>query len=663
MFAFPRRGFTLTVKFLYILVLSPIAHISAFHLLPNADFPSCWNRTVQFLDPSNYNDSRQIWLWDRTHTIRTNSHPLASLAFCESACGDGYQLWEWDDTVLRITMWVFPAIVLLVHFHFAPLGVGNICAIIMHLLGDPLDTLWSMMTRQEINRRFYRRAKNYSGTNEFRHIATVWSAFDELGWRDPSSHFANTLRRRSDPDTSNSDESTSNSDESTSNSDESRGPNEGIQKTEGIFNRIVALINSKKSSQGGYHYLPIREDQGLTKAELYHIQVASHRLASNRSESQLTTWFAIIGLGGALAAAFIRTYMQKLNNQTAHTIAVVALFFILIPIVKISGNMGSFTSTSIAIDIIQDLRRNLRILKPKGPQLFPPLELDHRFGWDYSRRPEGDEEMAEVKGRICGVEYRDLEAWPKMAPWAGMNNSWRPCKTMLIEDYFSTSNRSRSSLFVLAFLFVMSSYSPALILSYKTPTVGFSCRSMAWTLVLIAWTVSAAFDQLLKWRIASAKNLWTATLVKDFFIMTFFVIVIITAQVGYFNSCWCRSGVLDAGTAAYVDLAPQSRDDWVDGWPLWTITPLSFGIFIMILIFTVGQDGDNARTLLSRSESERQGDLLVLEGLRKDLEDESHFPSSVPTGRLGADIFDRQFRPQTDSATVVEEERHDVATY
>ena len=86
-------------------------------------------------------------------------------------------------------------------------------------------------------------------------------------------------------------------------------------------------------SPSGYDNIQVREGRGPTPAELYYIQLASHRLASNRSETQLTTWFAIIGLFGALGAAFIRTYMQKLNNQTAHSIAVVALFFILIPIV------------------------------------------------------------------------------------------------------------------------------------------------------------------------------------------------------------------------------------------------------------------------------------------------------------------------------------------
>ena len=60
--------------------------------------------------------------------------------------------------------------------------------------------------------------------------------------------------------------------------------------------------------------------------------------------------------------------------------------FILIPIVKISGNMGSFMSTSVALDIIQDLHRNLRSLKPDGPQLFPPLRLVPHLNWDHSRQ-------------------------------------------------------------------------------------------------------------------------------------------------------------------------------------------------------------------------------------------------------------------------------------
>ncbi|KAH0552955.1 hypothetical protein GP486_006845 [Trichoglossum hirsutum] len=593
MFAIPGLGrkpaASRIISIFFGLSISTLA--SGFDFAPSANFDYCWTNTVSKLNTSDHSDKDQYFEWDSTHSYHVNvSQPRITLAYCEAACGAGYQLWSWDDTLQRVTTWVFPAVLLLVHFHFAPLGMANTCSIIMHIIGDPLDTLWSMMTRQEINRRLFRRAKEYSKGDEFRHIATVWSAYDELGWRDPS---AETLGLRI--------------------------PDEKSDVPKGVHQRVLAKLGGWLGRPEAYARIPVREGREPTKAELYYIQLASHHLASNRSESQLTAWFAIIGLFISLISAFVRTYSLRANNQTSHTIAIVALFFILIPIVKISGNMGSFTSTSVAINIIQDLRRNLRTLNPDGPQLFPPITLSEDLGWDYTTR-ERDVEEGERS------EYDSVKVWPKMAPWAGMNNSWRPCKQMLISDYFSSSDRSPAYLLFLSFLFIMSAYSPALVLSYKTPTVGFSCRSMAWTLVLISWIFSVACDQILKTQTPSAKILWRWTLIKDAFITIYFILTIVTAQIGLFNNCWCRSGVLDRGDTAYVTLGPLSQGDWNAAWPLWTITPISFLLFILALIFTVGRDGDEARTLLSRTESNRQADVLVLTNLRADLEQKGELP-------------------------------------
>ena len=562
-----------------LLLLCQFPAISAFRPRRNVVFDYCWNSTVQYLNTTDYDDKRQYFPWDRTHSYRLNlSQPLLSLFGCESLCNDGYELWPADDTLSRAVMWVLPACVLLVHFHIAPLGFGNKIAVITHSLGDPFDTLWSMMTRQEVNRRLLRRA-NELGTDK--HVATIWSAYDELGWGNPAPWFDNALQNRQNQN-------------------------------------------------------PERRNIPFTQTELYYIQLASHRLACNRSESQFTTWIAIFGFVGALCAAFIRTYTQKLNNQTAHTIAVVSLFFILIPIVKISGNIGSFTSTSIAMDIIQELQRNLGKLGNLNHDhpLFPPLRFNHdAFRWDYSRDPaQADDELQPLNPAGPTQEYTNLKKWPKMAPWAGMNNSWRPCKHMLLADHSSTCDRSGALLFFMSLLFVMCAYSPALVLSFRTPTVGFGCRSMAWTMILTMWVLSVAIDQILNFCFGFAEKLWIRTLVKDFIIMFLFLGTIVAAQIGLFNNCWCRSTVLELHKKAHLEIGPQSRKDWDAGWLRWVLVPLVFLAAIGGLIFLVGQDGENARTLLSRSEHERQTDLILLTETRSKVEG-----TQGPNEHLGAD--------------------------
>lgn len=657
------------VAVIVLLFLCQLPVISAFSFRRNVNFEYCWNSTVQSLNTTDYDDKRQYFPWDRTHSYQIKlSQPLLSLFGCESLCNDGFELWPVDDTLLRVVMWVLPACVLLVHFHFAPLGLGNKLAVIAHLLGDPLDTLWSMLTRQEVNRRLHRRANRYCESPiDFKHVATVWSAYDELGWGNPSKFFADALRERNSGRRS-----------STPTPNRQNLSRQDTRQLFRMFSNMEAARALGRTPEGEAEFQET-DGKGLTQAELYYIQLASHRLACNRSESQLTTWFAIFGLLGALCAAFIRTYTQKLNNQTSHTIAIVTLFFILIPIIKISGNIGSFTSTSIAMDIIQELQRNLGKINPHHP-LFPPVQFDYNtFPWDYSRPPKSAQVEAELQPlpprgtpgppedpspsrasnppedrsptgasnpsedpsppgapNSPGVpsaleapslgapdpagtshdtqtsEYANLEMWPKMAPWAGMNNSWRPCKKMLIVDHSSIDYRNRATLFSISFVFVMCAYTPALILSYRTPTKGFGCRSMAWTFILGIWLCSAAIDQILKTFIPLASRLWTWTLVKDSTIVFLFIATIVTAQIGLFNSCWCRSTVLQLHADAHLGLGPQSRADWFAGWPLWLGVSLGSLLVIGVLIFIVEQDGKNARTLLSRDESERQEDLLLL---------------------------------------------------
>ncbi|KAI9774477.1 MAG: hypothetical protein M1839_001710 [Geoglossum umbratile] len=51
------------------------------------------------------------------------------------------------------------------------------------------------------------------------------------------------------------------------------------------------------------------------------------------------------------------------------------------------------------------------------------------------------------------------------------------------------------------------------------------------------------------------------TLVKDSFIAIFLTLITITAPLGFFSNCWCRTGTLDLMGNSYVDLGPQTLGD------------------------------------------------------------------------------------------------------
>lgn len=272
-----------------------------------------------------------------THSYRINpDRPLLTPAGCESLCNDGFQLWAAQDTLLRFVLWLLPVIVVIAHFHFPPLASSNVIAVIVHLLGDPIDSLWSMMTRQEAFRRLFRRAK-ISGLPNEKSVTTVWGAYEEIGWQDPSENMLNVLDARK-------------------------------QRQKLVNGTTQPLIDKK---------------------ELYAIELAAHRITCNRSESQLATTVAIMGLVVTLVGPYLRTWSQRLNNQTSHTIAMVSLLFIDIPVVRISGDIGAFTSSTAVVEIIQELRRNLsRHTKGSSFQgcaeLFLPLRFRPDGHWDYN---------------------------------------------------------------------------------------------------------------------------------------------------------------------------------------------------------------------------------------------------------------------------------------
>jgi hypothetical protein len=373
--------------------------------------------------------------------------------------------------------------------------------------------------------------------------------------------------------------------------------------------------------------------------EIYYIEVAAQQITSNRSESQLTTWIVIVALMGALFGAFIRTWSNRLNNQTSHTIAVVSLLFIFIPLVKISGNIGAFTFSTAVVDIIQALHRNLseydmRIGEPGRPALFSPPLFDENVRWDGQRSRQGtnqdrsnsltddnnEEEALIGLDHSAYQEVKNVQKWPSMAGYLGMIASWRSSKRITTKDDYAFSDRSPLTLLLFSAAFVYGgSYAPALCLSYFTPLVGFACRSLSWTVVMATWTISCALDFVFKKWIMSAKKLWRRAMVKDFVFSIFIVLIILMVQIGFLNSCWCRSEALTHSRANYIDLNPLTDADWNAGWWLWILTPAAALGLNVVLTLAVGVDGDNARTLLNRSSNMREQDIIRLNKRRRGL--------------------------------------------
>ncbi|KAI5779837.1 hypothetical protein EDC01DRAFT_731012 [Geopyxis carbonaria] len=75
------------------------------------------------------------------------------LPHCKRICGSGWTPFETRSIVTRIGSWLLPVLLLIGNMALADLGFWKGIAIVVHGLGDPIDTMWSLLTTLELRRR------------------------------------------------------------------------------------------------------------------------------------------------------------------------------------------------------------------------------------------------------------------------------------------------------------------------------------------------------------------------------------------------------------------------------------------------------------------------------------------------------------------------------
>jgi len=641
--------YVLVIAFTCYMIFRDVALVSNFNAT------SCYSDKVSTMKQDCADTANQVCIRDQAGAILNLNRIFITRQACNSLCGNGFGFWPSQDILLRVFLWVVPAIVLISHFHFPPLAVSNYGAILVHILGDPIDSLWSMLLRMETYRYLYHKAWD-SKPKRYRSVATIWCAYDELGFQDPSDHFLAALQRIRE----------SEGDPGFLYDPQLRGRASTLpirqQEAPGIFKRVSAAIKEMftRSPQGTELFQSPTEHRVM-----YLVERAAQHLVANRSEGALASWVAIYGLVSAIGGAYVRTWDNRLNNQTAHTIATVTLLFIIIPMVKLSGVIGSFISSTEAIDTIQNLRRELRKLG-EGYDLFPDFTFKDRDDlWDPESASSGNtstgkdapvtpspSEDATTRERLLGqssphtdnqasahgasqealrIIYKDttkeLAVWPQMAAFSGMNSSWRPVKWAVPGKRRSAISKRKSVvlLTISVFLVICCCYMPALIISYFTPLKGFACRSLAWTLVAISWTISIVIDRIFRAlpQNATAGSLWKATIGKDLIITLYITFLVISQQIGLYNSCYCRSGALLHANPDYVNLSALTDAEWDSGWRLWLSAPITAIVVNLIFIGLAEFFYCDSRKLLNRGKSDREENIRYINKLAavEDLED------------------------------------------
>ena len=87
-----------------------------------------------------------------------------TLQGCYDLCGSGWAWFPKKDVGTRLTGWFLPIILLVANLHLPPLGFMYSLLTLVHLLGDPIDSLTSILTKLEVGRRSVEIAHRAEGT-------------------------------------------------------------------------------------------------------------------------------------------------------------------------------------------------------------------------------------------------------------------------------------------------------------------------------------------------------------------------------------------------------------------------------------------------------------------------------------------------------------------
>ena len=107
------------------------------------DFSSLWKYT-QSIQQACANDSRLFQFHGGSTSPRNASLTQAS---CAAIAGSDWKYYPGADIWARLTTWKFPLLQLVASFPRPPLSFRVECFVIVHLLGDPIDTVQNLLAK------------------------------------------------------------------------------------------------------------------------------------------------------------------------------------------------------------------------------------------------------------------------------------------------------------------------------------------------------------------------------------------------------------------------------------------------------------------------------------------------------------------------------------
>lgn len=178
-------------------LLSPILRRRApfyiFTILTFGRYASAWNRQicnntiVTMLQNGTLNstDNTTFYTNDTGFIMSNPDYPVLTLDGCERFCG-AKKDW-YPDAGPRLNTWLIPVVLLIANMEVSPLDKRRYWMVV-HLLGDPVDSLWSLLSKVEAWSRCYNLARfdyrrgirSTPKVSDVQILATVLAGIEEL---------------------------------------------------------------------------------------------------------------------------------------------------------------------------------------------------------------------------------------------------------------------------------------------------------------------------------------------------------------------------------------------------------------------------------------------------------------------------------------------------
>jgi len=301
--------------------------LGLFSSANGVDFKTC-NRTVsERLHNGTLSPRDQIFHFKGSEPMSKLGDIQLTIDGCKSVCpSPDFDLY--DDLWPRVLTWLIPALLLVGNLHVARVGTFNRFLAILHFIGDPIDSAWSLLAKAEVWSRFYSIAKQHTAPgpgaeSSARALAALLSAFEELTGDMTS-----------------------------------------------VYQELDAIINDQR--------------QRLSPAELDHIMLeAAEELVDSRSNEVLRTTLVILNYLWAVLCGFVPDLGGPQSSIPGGRIGTAMFLSWLVTVVMLSNTLSGFVSRRTCLRIMERYFRTLKG-RSRDQHYFPnsPL-LGAKSGWRF----------------------------------------------------------------------------------------------------------------------------------------------------------------------------------------------------------------------------------------------------------------------------------------